>query len=194
METIDRKRLKEMLRSDVAREKLRKVARYRGVWRARATFQGGMQEATMRTHEPAAAGHVPIVAGLLIAQGFLELGFGLFCLVFSMFMLGIPAEALAGHDRTILIVLFVGLGLPALACGVLRIVAGWFNWRYQRRILGITALGIGLLSMFTGYCAPTAIALAIYGLIVYVNESVAAAFEMGSRGRTKAEIQGAFPV
>jgi hypothetical protein len=47
--------------------------------------------------------------------------------------------------------------------------------------------------MMTAYCAPTAIALAIYGLIVYVNEPVIAAFQMGSRGKTPAEINAAFP-
>jgi hypothetical protein len=84
------------------------------------------------------------------------------------------------------------LSVPALVAGVLRIVAGVYNLRYRRRGLGMAALGVGLLTLVTGYCAPSAIALAIYGLIVYLNEPVAIAFSMGNSGRSLAEIRAAF--
>jgi hypothetical protein len=79
-----------------------------------------------------------------------------------------------------------------LIIGVLRIVAGAFNYHYRRRALGITALACGLFTLITAYCAPTAIALAIYGLIVYVNEPVIMAFQMGDSGRPRAEIRTAY--
>jgi hypothetical protein len=145
-------------------------------------------------HSRGLVGHVPIVAMLLLVQGGLELAFGLFCLAFSALTFVLPAEAMGGIDATVMAIMMGVLGVTGVACGGLRIAAGLANWSYRRRMLGITALGIGLISMFTGYCAPTAIALAIYGLIVYVNESVVAAFELGSQGRSKAEIQAAFPV
>jgi hypothetical protein len=88
--------------------------------------------------------------------------------------------------------MMAGLSVPAVIASVLRIVAGVYNLRYRRRGLGLAALGIGLLTLVTGYCAPTAIALAIYGLIVYVNEPVVLAFRMGASGRTPAEIRAAF--
>jgi hypothetical protein len=138
-------------------------------------------------------GHVPIVASLLIVQGFLELGLALFCLGFALLTTVLPAEALGGMHPQVMAVLMGVMGVTGLVCGALRIAAGVFNWSYRRRTLGMLALGIGLAAVFTGYCAPTAIGLAIYGLIVYVNESVAAAFELGAQGRTKAEIQAAFP-
>ncbi len=46
--------------------------------------------------------------------------------------------------------------------------------------------------MFTCYCAPTAIALGVYGLITYLNYEVAQAFVMGEAGRTREEILAAF--
>jgi hypothetical protein len=144
-------------------------------------------------HSRGLVGHVPIVAILLLVQGGLELAFGLFCLAFAALSFVLPAEALGGMDATVMAVLMGVFGVTGVGCGGLRIVAGLSNWSYRRRMLGITALGVGLVAMFTGYCAPTAIALAIYGLIVYVNESVALAFELGSQGRSKAEIQAAFP-
>jgi hypothetical protein len=138
-------------------------------------------------------GHVPIVATLLIIQGFLEMALALFCLGFALLTTVLPAEAFGGMHPRVMAVLMGVIGATGLVCGSLRIAAGVFNWSYRRRTLGMIALGIGLAAVFTGYCAPTAIGLAIYGLIVYVNESVAAAFELGKQGRTKGEIQAAFP-
>jgi hypothetical protein len=137
-------------------------------------------------------GHVPIVAALMIAQGLLELGLGLLCLSIAAFAFVLPRNAMGMEPHAMAILMSI-VGIPGTGCGSLRIAAGLFNWRYRRRTLGMTAMGVGLVAILTGYCAPTAIALAIYGLIVYVNESVVAAFEMGAQGRSKAEIQAAFP-
>jgi hypothetical protein len=136
-------------------------------------------------------GHVPVVAALLTVQGALEILFGLFGLGFLLLVQVVPDPDLASM-RPLGVMLSV-LGVPALLCGVLRIVAGYFNFRYRRRALGMMALGLGLMTMITAYCAPTAIALAVYGLIVYLNEPVIAAFEMGDGGRSTAEIHAAFP-
>lgn len=135
-------------------------------------------------------GHVPIIALLLIVQGLLELlfcalGFGFLGLTYAM-----PkrdADALRGVG-----ILMAAVSVPALIAAVLRIVAGAFNFRYRRRGLGIIALLVGLLTMITGYCAPTAIALAVYGLIVYFNEPVMMAFRMGDSGRPLSEIRSAY--
>jgi hypothetical protein len=136
-------------------------------------------------------GHVQPVAVLLLVVGVLE---GVLAL-FSIFMAGIafliPADA--GTNPTGLVVLFGILAVPTAACSVLRIVAGFYNLRFRRRKLGMIALVGGLATVFTGYCAPTSLALAVYGLIVYLNDSVVAAFELGDRGRSAAEVQTAFP-
>lgn len=136
-------------------------------------------------------GHVPIVAILMVVQGLLEIVFGLFCLAVAALFRFSSEKELANMQS--LGLLFCLISAPALGCGVLRLVAGYCNYSFRRRILGMAALGIGMLTMMTAYCAPTSIALAIYGLIVYVNEPVVAAFELGRQGRNTAEIQAAFP-
>src|SRR5262245_742239 len=134
-------------------------------------------------------GHVPLVAIGLIVQGALEILVGAMLLLVGLFFFLEPQlagmKALAG--------LMLVMASPACICGVVRVVAGVCNLRYRRRVLGMTALGLGLLTMVTGYCAPTSIGLAVYGLIVYLNESVAAAFQMGESGKTAADIHSAFP-
>jgi hypothetical protein len=135
-------------------------------------------------------GHVPIIALLLIAQGVSEIVFGLFGLAFTALVYWGPEKELSGMRGIGL--LFAGISVPCLSIGVLRIVAGIFNYHYRRRILGITALACGLCTLITGYCAPTAIGLAIYGLIVYVNEPVIMAFQLGDSGRPRSEIRTAY--
>jgi hypothetical protein len=135
-------------------------------------------------------GHVPIVAILLIVQGLAEIAFGVMGVGFyALIKLG-PQKELGPMEGLGLILL--AIGALALATGLLRIVAGAFNFRYRRRGLGMAALAIGLFTLATAYCAPTAIALAIYGLIVYVNEPVIMAFQMGDSGRPLAEIRAAY--
>jgi hypothetical protein len=135
-------------------------------------------------------GHVPIVAALLIVQGLLEIGFALFGLAFAAFIFWGPQKELAGQHG--IGIMYVIISTPGLPAGSLRIVAGTFNVFYRRRGLGIAAMAVGLITLMTGCCSVTSIGLAIYGLIVYVNEPVIAAFAMGDSGRSSAEIQAAF--
>lgn len=135
-------------------------------------------------------GHVPIVALLMIVLGTIELAFSGFTLLCALISTILPAET--GANGQVLAVMYGGLTVLAAGCGTLRIAAGIFNLRFRRRKLGMAAHLIGLTGVLTGFCAPTAIGLAIYGLIVYWNDSVIAAFEMGDRGRSAADIQRAF--
>jgi hypothetical protein len=136
-------------------------------------------------------GHVPLVAIGLIVQGCLEFLFGLLMVLSGLLFAFVPDPQLAAM-RGMSGIMF-GLAVPAILCGTLRFIAGVFNLRYRRRILGMTALGLGLLTMITAYCAPTSIGLAVYGLIVYLNDSVIAAFALGDAGKGKADINAAFP-
>lgn len=158
---------------------------------------------------PAAAGrgmtrHVPVVAILMMVQGGLELlaGLGLVGMgVFMMFMMrmeevrgrgagppDMPPEAFGW----IMLGMYGGMGLIALAAGGLHLWAGLRNYRFRSRTLGFVALAGGLATVFTCYCAPTAIALGVYGLITYLNYEVAQAFAMGEAGRTREEILAVF--
>jgi len=78
--------------------------------------------------------------------------------------------------------IYFGVGVVLLLAGILRIYAGLQNFRYRGRVLGIISFVCGLVSMMGCYCAPTAIGMLIYGLIVYLNPAVQAAFEMGDKG------------
>lgn len=136
-------------------------------------------------------GHVPIVAALMIVQGALEILFSLSSFGFTAMVVFGKQPEMAGL-RPIAVALAIIGGLSFFV-GLLRLVAGLFNLRYRRRGLGIIALAAGLVTLVTGYCAPSGIALAIYGLIVYLNEPVIAAFSLGDNGRSLADIRAAFP-
>jgi hypothetical protein len=88
--------------------------------------------------------------------------------------------------------IYLAIGLPVLASGILRIVAGVKNYRFGGRTLAMVSLILGMASMLTCYCAPTAMGLFVYGLILHMNPAVKAAFEMARQGRTAPEILAAF--
>ena len=73
-------------------------------------------------------------------------------------------------------IIYGAMGLGGFIPGLLHLVAGIRNLRYKGRTLGIVALGFGLAATMTCYCAPTSIALTVYGLIVYLNPAVAQVF------------------
>ena len=84
------------------------------------------------------------------------------------------------------------MGAPVLISGILRIVAGYQNYQFKGRMLGFVSFILGMSSMLSCYCAPTAIGVLVYGLIIYLNPAVTAAFQMAREGRTGNEILAAF--
>lgn len=92
----------------------------------------------------------------------------------------------------VLSLVYLGIGLPVLISGILRIVAGWKNYRFRGRTLGMVSIIAGLGSLFSCYCAPTAVGLLVYGLIIFVNPAVKAAFEMAKQGQSPEQILAAF--
>ena len=136
-------------------------------------------------------GHVPIVAGLMVALGALEGGLALLFILFALVSLTIPRNS--GANPELLAALYGSLAVVVGSCAILRVAAGVYARRFRRRNLAMVALGLGLAAAFTGFCAPTAIGLAVYGLIVLFNESVVAAFDLARGGKTRAEIEAAFP-
>jgi len=80
----------------------------------------------------------------------------------------------------------VGGGM--LLLGLLSIFAGIRNLSFRSRTLGIVALSAGVVTSLGVWCAPTAIGLAIWGLIVYLDPSVERAFELTSKGTKPKEI------
>ena len=85
-----------------------------------------------------------------------------------------------------------GLGLLLLAIGIVHGYAAYRNFQFKGRTLGIVSLSMGILTAITIYCACTSIPLFIYGLIVYLNSSVASAFRMGDQGYSADTILSTF--
>jgi hypothetical protein len=146
---------------------------------------------------------VRIFAILNAVQGLLEIPMGLFTAG-----MGILFPALMQMDKTrnanpagggppdefvwFITAIYFAIGIPVLISGVLRIVAGVRNYRFKGRTLGMISLVSGLGSMLSCYCAPTAIGLLIYGLILFLNPAVKAAFAMAQQGRSVEQILAAF--
>ena len=145
-------------------------------------------------------GQVTVLAVLMIVQGVLEILMGLMLAGMAVFMpIMIQMEssgARANGPPEEMAWLFGGiygtLGLLTLIAAVLHILGGLGAYRFRRRRLGLVAFCFGMVTIFTCYCAPTAVALGIYGLIVYLNAPVAQAFAMGDDGRSRDEILAHF--
>jgi|LakMenEpi03Aug12_release.lakeMendotaPanAssembly.Ray.scaffolds.fasta_scaffold130046_1 hypothetical protein len=171
---------------------------------AAPTAVGGTAGATTGdgTGGPGLVRHVMPVAILMIVQGSLEL---LMALIFLGLTFAVPfmfpdggaaAELRAGPPpgmiRTIMMAVYGVMGAGGLVGGVLHVTAGVFGLRFRRRVLGVVALTVGIASITTVYCAPTAIGLAIYGLITYLNPAVVAAFGLGDAGVPAADVRARF--
>ncbi|MCA9120296.1 MAG: hypothetical protein H6822_33350 [Planctomycetaceae bacterium] len=155
--------------------------------------------------EPGMVGQVRIVSILMMIQGALDLLAGLGLIGMGFFMAFAMQEAFANNPQAqqgngpppetvvnMVSWIYGGLGAVVGSIGMLNLFAGYRNWKYKARTLGIISLVSGLGTIFSCYCAPTSLALCIYGLIVYLNASVASAFRMGEDGYTADEIAMTF--
>ena len=62
----------------------------------------------------------------------------------------------------------------------------------KNRVFGIISLAIGILTIVTVYCLPTALGLGIYRLIVLLNGPVTSAFQFREKGHSRAEILSSY--
>ncbi len=88
----------------------------------------------------------------------------------------------------IFLAIYGGMGLITLVAAILHIFAGIRNYKFRSRVFGLVALGGGMVTMITCYCAPTAVALGVYGLITYLRPEVNHAFAMAASGKKRDEI------
>lgn len=145
-----------------------------------------------RTPNARAVRHVRAVAILLIVQGALECLMGLLLIALAIIVFAMPVGPANAQGQNAGMAIAMGyyliFGLGAAITGGVRIYAGIRNLSFHSHTLGIVGLALGLVTLMTCYCAPTSIALAIYGLIIYLNQDVAQAFAMGERGDTPDQI------
>ena len=66
----------------------------------------------------------------------------------------------------------------ALIPGILQIVAGFRNWWLKGYTLGMIAIGSSLAMIGSCYCAPSALALFAYGLVIYLLPTTRRAFAL----------------
>ena len=78
------------------------------------------------------------------------------------------------HQQSSGILIFYGSCL--LLTGLLTIISGITLLNRKGRITAVVILSAGMLTSITCYCAPTSIALAIYGYIVLLNSHVSLLF------------------
>jgi hypothetical protein len=147
---------------------------------------------------------VRVVCILMGVQGVLELlagllygAMGIFMPVMIQQMQQDPAfQKGNGPDPEVMFWIFggvyMGMGAIAILAGVLHIWAGIRNYSFRGRTLGLVAMILGLGSMATCYCLPTTIAIAVYGLIVYLNGPVIRAFDLGRQGLDSDQILATF--
>jgi hypothetical protein len=130
------------------------------------------------------ARHIPLVGILLMVQGGLE------CAVGSIYVL-ILIDIVTGGNVDSELSPVIGSIIAALMMGVggFRIFAGAMNYQFRGRVLGIVALTAGMATLITLFCLPTAIALAIFGLIVFVNKDSAPVFALRSQGYTREQVR-----
>ena len=168
------------------------------------TAENPFSEQPMDAPVPSGSGmvnQVQIVCILMIVQGSLTTLMGLFYLGYAafipvLFRLMESTDPSAKAPPASLIWIIAGvilvIGLPVMIAGPLQIWAGIRNLQFRGYRLGMTALIAGSVSALTIYCAPTAIGLLIYGLIVYRKPEVAQAFRMGEDGMSRQQILAAF--
>ncbi len=115
---------------------------------------------------------VGIVHGVLLTL----LG-GMYVLVGAV-MASAPPDGRHGNEPppAFMGVVFVAFALVHVAPGVLQIIAGVRLLREKGRGLAIAAFASGLLSMIGCYCGPSAVALAVWGIIVLNSAEVRARF------------------
>ena len=134
-------------------------------------------------------------------QGMLEIPMGLFTIGMSVLFPTLirtnqqpnadPAQVAADESTMwFLAGLYLAIGIPVLISGILRIVAGVQNYRFKGRTLSLVSIIVGMATLFSCYCAPTAMGLLVYGLILHLNPAVSAAFKLGRKGHSADQILG----
>lgn len=147
---------------------------------------------------------VPVVAILMIVQGALEAVVALMLLIGAVV---IPSIIRAGAMQQggpvgppppeeftwFMTFMYGAFGVVMMVTAGLHVIAGIRNYSYRGRVMGIVALITGMVTtLISCYCAPTAIAVGVYGLVCYMNTEVIQAFELGRRGKTRQEVGDSF--
>lgn len=131
-------------------------------------------------------GQVPVVGGLLIGQAILEGIFFILLAGTSVMMSSVPPPPnMPKQQLTFTIGAMVALSAVALVGMIAHLIAGFLMVAFRRRIMTMICLSIGFVSMFTVYCSLTMLPIAIYALIVLLNEPVIWAYAELEKGTSR---------
>jgi hypothetical protein len=142
------------------------------------------------------ARQIPVVAILLMVQGGLEvLMSGICALAGGTFAVLATQQGQQGAPNAppqafgwVMVAVYAVMGCGAFCAAAIKLFAGWRNYSFRGRTWGIAALASCVISLVTCYCFPTALALMVYGLIVYLGAESGWAFSMGDQGLTREQI------
>ncbi len=145
---------------------------------------------------------LPVVAVLTMVQGGLEILGGFVAMFYALamptFMSTLPQQGANPPPPPPQAVLdgifYAGLvyGVVLFALGGARIFAGIKMLQYRSYVFVMATLISGLVTLFTCYCFPTALVMAIYGMILLLNPSVKHAFDLAKEGRTPQQVRAMF--
>jgi ABC-type branched-subunit amino acid transport system permease subunit len=127
---------------------------------------------------------LPIIGILNIVQASLELVMGIGLGGVGIFMSAMSndpkfTEELSKSNLSpqVFTWIYIGIGIAISLLGLMRLVSGIMTLRKRGRVFSLVTSILGLATVFTCYCAPTAIALAVYTLVVLIQPSVIAEYE-----------------
>jgi hypothetical protein len=137
-------------------------------------------------------GQVKVVGILMIVHGITVAIMGvLYAALFSASMFGVLPRGggvpRGGGGPPVMEAIIIAVGTIIFTCGILNAVAGYRVMTFRNRVLGLIALFTNLVPLITCYCAPTSIAMMVYGLIVLFQPDVARAFQLVAGGATPDE-------
>jgi hypothetical protein len=140
-------------------------------------------------------GQVKVVGILMMVHGLMVvlMGAGVAAMgSWMMFARPPPPPGGGGPGPELFAIIYGVWGGFIVLCGLTQAVAGYRVMTFRNRVFGIIALFTNIIVLFTCYCAPTGIAMMVYGLIVLFNSDVDRAFDMVSRGATAEEAIGTY--
>jgi hypothetical protein len=122
------------------------------------------------------------VANGLTVQGGLEL-----LVAFALLMGAMDSDTKAPANPYESVAFGIG-PYVLLAGGALKTFAASRNRRFRSRGIGVAALWSGLPTALVWVCAPTGVALLVFGIIVYADPTSREAFELAGKGAGPEEI------
>jgi hypothetical protein len=133
-------------------------------------------------------GQVKLVGILMIVHGItVAIMGGLYAALGSMFMFFTPPAGGGGPPPELFLVVYGVIGGAILICGILTSIAGYRVMTLRNRVFGLVALFLNVVPLISCYCAPTSIAMMVYGLIVLFQPDVSRAFGLVAGGATAEE-------